>query len=363
VRRCIHVRQQHFSTTIVVTLVVTLIMGWLIWDGTKSTLSSFFQSSQFIRIISGLPQDVHGWDIFTYYGKVFIYPIEVEEAPFTIYRIDPNNERIVESIIIDQIISPQAIIARHYQLPDAWLAEQGFFMWEIDQQTNIAYATKPEKLPSKVQEYVENGFEGVYVIDMITRKVKNFIKYPGFLHMILHPSGKKLYIEAPEGKVRVLDTERLEWVKEFFVGDYFALLFTGFSDDGKYLFCGYNGYKGFIVINTEKDEVETWAKQINEEIYDKYNINVIPPYALSEDKQEVYAAAHFVEGNVDIFNEPGVKAKGGVITIDLSQRKVTRMLGLSRERECTGAVVIGNKLFVSSWNDIFVIDIDHWRKR
>lgn len=250
------------------TMAAILVIGWLTWGKIKLN-SSFSQSSQFIRFVNGLPQDIHGWGIFTHYGKLFAYSIRVEEAPFTIYRIDPVNEQVVDQIIVDQIIGSQAVIAKHYQHPDAWLADQGFFEWEIDQQRNIAYAAKPFKLPANVQEFGENGYEGIYIVDMNKREVKNFIKYPGFLHMILHPSGKKLYVEAPEGKVRVLDTEKLEWIKEFFVAGYIVLLFTGFSNDGRYLFCGYSG-NGFVVIDTVEDEVEEWAKQINDKVHTDY---------------------------------------------------------------------------------------------
>jgi len=337
-----------------VTTVAILTVGWLIWCRTKSMLTSS-QPSQFIRTVSGLPQDVHGWDIFTLYGKLFAYPIRSGKPPFTIYQIDPVNEQVVKSIVVDQMIDLQAVIAKHYQTSDAWLADQGFFMWEIDQQRNIAYATKPSKLPTNVEEFCANGFEGIYVINMTTREVKNFIEHPGFLHMILHPSGKKLYIEAPEGKVKVLDTEKLEWIKEFFVAGYIVLHFNGFSNDARYLFCSYAG-GGLIVIDTIEDKVEEWGEQVNNKAHSDYSASFRAPFALSEDKQEIYGPAAFV----DIANI--YKLKGGVISIDLTQKKINRVLVLSQESECLSAVVMNTKLFISSWESIFVIDIDRWRQ-
>ncbi len=353
--------RQHW--TLFVATVTMLVIGWVIWRGrTKSMLTSP-QPSQFIRIVSGLPQDVQGWGVFTLYGKLFAYPIEVEKPPFTIYQIDPVNEQVVESIVVDQMIDLQAVIAKHYQTPDAWLVDQGFFMWEIDQKRSIAYATKPSKLPADVNELCENGFEGIYVVDMITRKVKKFIEYPGFLHMILHPSGKKLYVEAPDGQIRVLDTEKLEWLKEFFVADYIVLHFIGFSNDEKYLFCSYIG-GGLVVIDTTEDRVEEWTKQINNKAFSDYNASFRAPFAFSEDKQEIYGPVIFAhDTTINVYNHPGVKAKGGVISIDLVQKRINRVLGLSQKSECLEVAVIGTKLFVSSWFEgIFVIDIDRWRQ-
>lgn len=161
VKEVTHMKQQ-WTLFVIVTIVFAI--GWLTWSRTKLTLSS--KSHQFIRTVSGLPQDVDGWDVFAYYGKVFAYLLKTEKAPFTIYRIDPVNECVVESITVEQVIHPQAIIAKHYQHSDAWLAEHGFFTWQIDQQRGIAYAAKPSKLPMNAQEYIENGFEGIYVIDI-----------------------------------------------------------------------------------------------------------------------------------------------------------------------------------------------------
>lgn len=348
--------------TLFIVMATMLVMGWLMLWGRINSNFSFSQSSQFIRVVDGLPQDTRGWGIFAYCGKLFALPLDVEEAPFTIYRIDPINEQVVESITVDRIISPEAVIAKHYQHPEAWLADQGFFFWEIDRQRNIAYAAKPFKLPANVQELGEYGFDGIYIIDMNTRKVNKFIEYPGFLHMILHPSGKKLYVEASEGKVRVLDTEKLEWVKEFFVAGYIVLHFIGFSDDGKYLFCGYAG-NGFVVIDTTKDKVEEWTEQINDKAYDDYGAVFNAPFALSDDKQEIYIAVDFTRDIINVFNQSKKKAKGGVISIDLIQKRINRVLGLTQESECIGVAVIGNKLFVSSWENVFVVDIEIWRQK
>lgn len=181
--------------------------------------------------------------------------------------------------------------------------------------------------------------------------------------MILHPSGKKLYLEAPEGKVKVLDLEKLKWIKEISVNDYFALSFTGFINDGKYLICGHSGWKGFIVINTVIDELEEWTKQINVKICEDYKVHLQAPFALSEDKTEIYIAIDARFGDIgNVFGKSNIKAEGGVVAINLPQKKISRILGLSPDSFCTGTVVINNKLFVSSWKDIFVIDIDRWRQ-
>jgi len=347
----------------VIMLVVSSVMvTWMVWSTSYS-----FQTS-FVRKVSGLPSLFTRWDVYDYSGKLFAL-YSPDDVSIIFYRIDPVTEQVIETIEVKQPIHPQAVIARHYRLPDAWLAEMGFFAWEIDPKRKVAYAVKPPFEPNSVEEV---GYFGIYVVDTETREIKNFIENRpygyGFAFFTLHPSGQKLYVESPPDSVRVLDTEKLEWVKEFRVkSDYFGLFFSGFSSDGKYLFAARTGR--LIVINTEEDKVEEWGEKINEELDTKYDAGVRTVLAFSEDKSEMYAAlaigSHIdiPDTPVDLFNEPGAKAHGGVAAIDLAQKKIVRILGLTKKRECTSVAVIGNKLFVGSFEGIFVIDIDRWRQQ
>ena len=345
-------------TMLVMMLIVTLaIVTWIVGSAIRS-----FQTS-FVRKVSGLPSLFTHWDVYDYAGKLFAL-YSPDDVSLNFYRIDPVTERVIETIEVKQPIYPQAVIARHYRLPDAWLAEMGFFAWEIDPQRKIAYAVKPPSQPTKIEEV---GYLGIYVVDTETKEIKRFIEHRLFNFFALHPSGHKLYVESPPDSVKVLDTEKLEWVKEFEItGDYWATYFSGFSKDGKYLFAACTGE--LIVINTEKDKVEEWGRKINEELDTRYNAGVGVQLAFSEDKSEMYAALaighiDIPDTPVDLFNEPGKKAHGGVVAIDLAQKKIVRVLGLTREQECNSVAVIGNKLFVASWEGVFVIDIDQWRQQ
>jgi hypothetical protein len=350
-----------YRKILVTMLVVTLAMiTWIV----ESAIRSF--QTPFVRKVSGLPFLFTHWDVYDYGGKLFAL-YSPDDVSLIFYRIDPITERVIETIEVKQPIYPQAVIARHYRLPDAWLAEMGFWAWEIDPQRKIAYAVKPPSQPTKAT-LEEVGYLGIYLLDIEKREVKGYIEHRPFAFFALHPSGHKLYVESLPNSVRVLDTTKLEWIKEFEVtGDYWALFFSGFSKDGKYLFAARTGE--LIVINTEEDKVEEWGRKINEELDTKYDAGVRTALAFSEDKSEIYAALaigsyiDIPDTPVDLFNEPGKKAHGGVAAIDLAQKKIVRILGLTQKGECNSVAVIGNKLFVASWEGVFVIDIDRWRQQ
>ena len=333
---------------------------------THSSTHSF--QTSFVRKVKGLPSLFTRWDVYEYAGKLFAL-YSPDDVSCVYYRIDPTIEEVVEAIEVKEPLYPQAVIARHYRLPDAWLAEMGFSAWEIDPQRKIAYAVKPPFKPTNLQEI---GYFGIYLLDIEKRKVKGYIEHRpngyGFAFFALHPSGHKLYVESPPTSVKVLDTTKLEWIKEFEVtGDYWGgIFFSGFSSDGKYLFAACTGE--LIVINTEEDKVEEWGRRIDEELDTKYDANVRTVLAFSEDKSEMYAALaighiDILDTPVDLFNEPGKKAHGGVAAIDLARKKIVRILGLTQKRECNSVAVVGNKLFVASWEGVFVIDIEQWRRQ
>jgi len=324
---------------------------------THSSTHSF--QTSFVRKVKGLPSLFTRWDVYEYAGKLFAL-YSPDDVSCVYYRIDPTIEEVVEAIEVKEPLYPQAVIARHYRLPDAWLAEMGFSAWEIDPQRKIAYAVKPPFKPTNLQEI---GYFGIYLLDIEKRKVKGYIEHRpngyGFAFFALHPSGHKLYVESPPTSVKVLDTTKLEWIKEFEVtGDYWGgIFFSGFSSDGKYLFAACTGE--LIVINTEEDKVEEWGRRINEEL-DKYNAGIGgTQLAFSEDKSEMYAALVITPSNWrgEEFCE------GGVAAIDLVQKKVARVLRLTQKRECNFVAVVGNKLFVASWEGVFVIDIEQWRRQ
>ncbi len=341
-----------FVTMLVVNLAIAI--GWIAWSINRSFYSSF------VRKVNGLPLLFKPWDVHEQAGMLFAL-CPLDDVSYRIYQIDPVTETVVEEIEVKQLIHPQAVIARRYRLPDAWLAEMGFFKWVIDPQRKVAYAIKFELTNP------EESF-GIYVVDTETKEIKKVIKSSPFLSFILHPSGRKLYADFPPDLVGVLDTEKLEWVKKFIVEpEHFGIFFSGFSSDGKYLFAARTGK--LIVINTEEDKVEEWGEKINDELDTKYDAGVRTVLAFSEDKSEMYAAlaigSHIdiPDTPVDLFNEPGAKAHGGVVAIDLAQKKIVRILGLTKKAGCNSVAVIGNKLFVASWEGVFVIDIDQWRQQ
>jgi hypothetical protein len=334
-------------------LVVNLVIavGWIARSINRSSYSSF------VRKVDGLPLLFKPCDVHEQAGMLFAL-CPLDDVSYRIYRIDPVTETVVEEIEVKQLIHPQAVIARHYRLPDAWLAEMGFFEWVIDPQRKVAYAIKFELTNP------EESF-GIYVVDTETKEIKKVIKSSPFLSFILHPSGRKLYADFPPDLVGVLDTEKLEWIKKVEVaGGDFGLSFHGFSSDGRYLLVATTE---LIAINAEEDKIEEWGKRINEELDTKYDA-CVTGLAFSEDELEIYAAlaighVDFPDTPVDLFNEPGKKAHGGVAAIDLAQKKIVRILGLTQKGECNSVAVIGNKLFVASWEGVFVIDIDRWRQQ
>jgi hypothetical protein len=338
----------------VIMLIVNLAIAisWIAWSINRSI------SIPIVRKVKGLPSLFKLWDVYEQEGMLFAL-CEPDGGSYQIYRIDPATDTVIEEIEVKQLIHPLAVIARHYHLPDAWLAEMGFWAWEIDPQKKVAYAIKFELTKP------EESF-GIYVIDTETKVIKKVIKTFPFLSFILHPSGRKLYVDSPPDSVGVLDTEKLEWIKKIEVaGGDFGLSFHGFSSDGRYLLVATTE---LIAINAEEDKIEEWGKRINEELDTKYDASVTG-LAFSEDELEIYAALaigsyiDIPDTPVDLFNEPGKKAHGGVAAIDLAQKKIVRILGLTQKGECNSVAVIGNKLFVASWEGVFVIDIDRWRQQ
>jgi hypothetical protein len=189
--------RQIFVTMLVVNLVITV--GWIARSINRSSYSSF------VRKVDGLPLLFKPCDVHEQEGMLFAL-CPLDDVSYRIYRIDPVTETVVEEIEVKQLIHPQAVIARRYRLPDAWLAEMGFFKWVIDPQRKVAYAIKFELTNS------EESF-GIYVVDIETKEIKKVIKSSPFLSFILHPSGRKLYADFPPDLVGVLDTEKLEWLK------------------------------------------------------------------------------------------------------------------------------------------------------
>jgi hypothetical protein len=140
------------------------------------------QIPSFVRKIRGLPAGLHYWLVEIHQNQVFVidgYGNKVDitgklnldpTPPFYVARIDPDTEQVVEEFT-SKHFRAIAISAERENRPDSWLSEE-FDYWVIDEQSKIAYALKP----IKQDEWSEERYAGVYVIDINTRQVKKFLE-------------------------------------------------------------------------------------------------------------------------------------------------------------------------------------------
>ncbi len=323
------------------------------------------QPASFIRKIDGLPTGQYWWLVDAYQGRLFVVDmmgnkIDITDRnklnldptpPFYVARINPDTEQVVEEFT-SKHFRAIAISAERENRPDSWLAEE-FDYWVIDEQSKIAYALKP----IRQDEWSDERYAGVYVIDINTRQVKKFLEIsPVSFTLALHPNREKLYVmtqpkeaEVETGEIRVYSTASLDLLKTITYLGGFCILDAEFNQDGSRLFCSVEG-RGILVIDTINGQLEHWEPPFDHPVDFGIEDRLIIRLTLSPDGQEIYVALR--EG----------EARGGVAAIDTIQKKLVRILDLS-PTACTSVVVIGEKLFAACLDGVYVIDIPAWRNQ
>ncbi|MCX7777447.1 MAG: hypothetical protein N2381_05235 [Armatimonadetes bacterium] len=319
--------------------------------------------------MKGLPSGRFGWILREWKGQLFLVYLtgkrDVVEllskafppgqtpfvSPFPVVRIDPDAEHVIEEFT-SKHHHPVPISAEREQRPDSWLA-QDYDYWVLDEQANIAYALKPTRWDEWDSE---KRYAGVYVIDLKTRWVKNFLEISPVFTLALHPNRQKLYVmTAPEkaeveaGEVQVYSTANLGLLKTITYNGGVYIWDTEFSQDGSRLFCCVDG-RGLLVVDTVKDQFELWEEPADMPVNFGFPTDFSGSIALASDEKEVYVALR--DG----------WEKGRVAAIDIAQKKLVRTLELS-QTACTSVVVMGDKLFAACLDGVYVIDIPAWRQK
>jgi len=327
------------------------------------------QSQQTPRV-QGLPGGEYDWVIYQWNGRLFLvsgsvnlltlegakrYTVDADIYPFSIYRIDAETERVVEQFQSKHFF-PIGITAEREQRSDSWLS-QNYDLWVVDNQRNLAYATKPREW--SIAGLLEDPHYKVFVIDLQQRQVQAEVTVPPVEDLSLSSDGRKLYVgsgkveyheedERWEAGVAVISTETLTVTKKVSFGtDAPAPMVL--SRDGSRLFCV--SPQGLAVLNTATDELEAWDNNGNVHLLDIYqSVSRRNPYglAIATDERELYVGLQ--DGD----------ERGAVAAIDLTQKKVVRVLELS-PRACTSVAVVGNKLFAACLDGVYAVDINQWR--
>lgn len=336
-------------------LIFVIIIGerWIIHRATSQTAS-------FVRKISGLPTGQYWWLVDAYQDWVFVvdrYGNKVDitgkmdldpVSPFYVARINPDSEQVVEEFTTKQWRAI-AISAEREQRTDSWLAQEHDY-WVLNSQSNTAYAFKPVQW----NEWGEERYTGVHVIDVQTRQLKKFLEISPVGAFSLSPSGGKLYVSVgpkddrpPE--IRVFSTATLDLVKTITYNSDCPIWDMKFTSDGNRLFCCVYG-RGLLVIDTASDQIEPWGEPLAVPINFGLSTDFSFSIALALDEKEVYVALR--RG----------REKGRVAAIDITQKKLVRTLELS-PTACTSVAVVGDKLFAACLDGVYVIDIPAWRKQ
>ncbi|MFA4043622.1 MAG: hypothetical protein HZRFUVUK_000400 [Candidatus Fervidibacterota bacterium] len=321
------------------------------------TLQTMKQKASFVRKIGGLPTGRYWWFVDVYQNRLFIVDVYGNKVditgkidldptpPFYVARINPDTEQVVEEFTTRQFMAV-AISAEREQRPDSWLA-QDYDYWVFDSQSNIAYALKPVRW----DEWGEERYTGVHVVDVQTRQQKKFLEAPYVGAIALHPNREKLYvavISEETREIRIFSTTTLQLIKTLPYESDGPIWDMKFTRDGSRLFCCVYG-RGILVIDTTSDQFEAWEDTSEMPINFGFPTELVS-IALSSDEKEIYLALS--EG----------EEKGRVAAIDIARKKLVRVLKLS-PTACTSVVVVGDKLFAACLDGVYVIDIPRWRGR
>lgn len=319
------------------------------------------QATSFVRKINSLPTGQYWWLVDAYQGRLFVvdgYGNKVDitdrtklnldpTPPFYVARINPDTEQVVEEFTTRQWRAV-AISAEREQRADSWLT-QDYDYWVLDSQSNTAYALKPVRW----DEWGEERYTGVHVIDMQTCQLKKFLEVSPVGVLSISPNGEKLYVSVgvkvdrlPE--IRVFSTATLDLIKTITYDSDCPIWDMKFTGDGKRLFCCVYG-RGLLVVDTENDQL-VWEEPVNAPFDFGLGTDFSFSIALASDEKEVYVALH------------DDMERGRVAAIDIAQKKLVRTLELS-PTACTSVVVVGEKLFAGCLDGVYVIDIPAWRQQ
>jgi len=308
------------------------------------------------RQIIGLPLEGYRLWWITAHGK-HLFVVEVGQIDtqrwkprlplpslFRAFYIDPTTEQVLGEIKTRHLYA-QAILAGLEKRPDSWLV-QDYERWLLDTKANTVYALKPVNWEEERRTY---RYSHVEIIDLQTKRLKKIIELPlgtTFGTFALHPFKPKLYLSVREpdvgGLLWIYNTVTLEKIKTVELNSDLTIGDICFSKDGYYLF-GSLGARGIAIIDTNEDKLVGWISPPKDRLY---TVSI----ALSPDGKEIYVGLEY-----------GFK-KGGIVAIDIEQRKIMRILELS-PTGCTSVVVVGEKLFAACLDGVYVIDIPAWRQQ
>lgn len=336
-----------------VTLLVVVEAGWVV----RQVMG---QAVSIARKISGLPTGQHWWFVDAYQGRLFVVDLYGNKVditgkikleitpPFYVARINPDTEQVVEEFTSRQRRAV-AISAEREQRTDSWLA-QDYDYWVLDSQCNTAYALKPVQW----NEWGEERYSGVHVIDLQTRQLKKFLEISPVGTLALSPTGAKLYVSVgtkddrlPE--IKVFSTATLGLIKTITYYSDCPIWDMKLTGDGNRLFCCVYA-RGLLVVDTMNDQFELWKEPANMPVNFGFSTDFSFSIALAPDEKEVYMALR------------EDREKGRIAAIDIAQKKLVRMLQLS-PTACTSVVVVGDKLFAAYLDGVYVIDIPAWRQQ
>lgn len=333
----------------------------------------------FVRKLTGLPPVAFPFHVFAYYERAWLVQ-RSDSLPRAVYELDARREEVLSSWTVNNYDHPQAIIAAKHGGIEAGLAQVGYQKWEIDPKREIAYALRFEKPPGSELAY-SRGFPQIDVVELRTQRLLWSVPCSGVTDIALSPNGQKLYavrggyiseelrVHEEECKVlvQIWDTVRRTWAGRFTWGPCLVLFIKGFVLNGRYLALAQAGPgRGVIFLDTRTLTEPAWSLRIDQILDERYDAGakVYDGIALWGDELYIPVSFRNEKGKmVPLHDRPGRRARSGVAAIDPSRREVTRVLGLSEAFECLTAAVCRGKLFVTSRDgEVFVVDIDAWRK-
>jgi len=333
----------------------------------------------FVRMLQRVPERLSPLYAFAYDGRLWLVCLS-ENLPRTICEVDADKETVTRSWKVYDYTYPQAAIVLRQQGYEARLAHSGYQKWEVDKKRELAYALRFDK-PARSPLAYAHGFQQIDVVRLHTQQIQQSIPCSGVTDVALSPDGRWLYavrggytdeaLRVREGEYKVMvqvwDTVRSVWSTQFAWGPCAVVFLKGFVLNGCYVVLAQAApWRGVIFIDTRTHAEPSWSTRIQHTLRNRYGAAAKVYDGIAVSGHELYTPVAFWDDKneiVPLYNRPQRRADSGVAVIDLLGRQVRRVLGLSEADECLSAAVCRNKLFVTSRDgEVFVIDIDAWRK-
>ena len=354
----------------------------LLWAVLLFALSCLVESSMasevVVRRVDNLPEPPYWWWVVSTDGKrVYamgaraqvdsqrrdMFTVDVDtNPPYLVLEIDPAVEQTVAKHLLQEFFSPfhnaqyiQASLGGDL----AWLTRDYDF-WQVSE--GRIYALPPLQRDPKVYP---NRWRTIHEIDPVTRQVVRSVDVRNVLPkddtsidversqyiiaMRISPDGRRL-LTGHSGLIVVWALPNLQ---PLFYKSYDSdreITAMELSADGRLLYALAHA-RGLLVLNLQSKELERWDPNSQPGAPQKFGIEDLRmvDITLAPDGREIFFALRYGD------------AKGAVAALDTSSRKIARILRLS-PTACISLCVVGNKLFASCLDGIYVIDIDAWRK-